>query len=156
MPWLGVANMRNTALMVAADHQREDMLETLLQKKPVNSFNINARNKAGKTALFVATEKSHERVVEWLFIYAKADPGIKDNEGKLALDIARGVLEKCDQLGFDSVFPSYVTKGMCSYYDPMTKSVRCRKDSITMWWKYMETVRVLEGRPKPPTHEREI
>lgn len=75
----------DTALKIASARGHEDIVKLLLR---VPGININAQDIDGETALMRAVFWSNKTMVT-LLLNAGADPNIKNNEGKTALDQAR-------------------------------------------------------------------
>lgn len=78
----------NTALITAADHNKEEVVRLLVN----NGANINIQNEAGETALMIAAEEGSIDIVCFL-LDAEADPNIRDRKGQTAL-------EKAEEAGY--------------------------------------------------------
>jgi len=70
----------NTALMIAADHGCEDMVEDLLEKKA----KTNLKDKLGQTALSYACFSGHFKIVQVL-LEAKASTNLASTDGQTPL-----------------------------------------------------------------------
>ena len=65
----------------------------LLQFLEWQKHNVNARNNAGETPLYLAITHRNVKAVEWL-LDAKADPRIPDKNGTTCLQAARAMVTK--------------------------------------------------------------
>ena len=74
------SNTGTTALMYAAQHGHEAVVQALLAKKA----NPDAKNSKGNTALMRAAQRGHAAVVEALLAKG-ADPNEQDSDGATAL-----------------------------------------------------------------------
>ena len=78
-------HQNTTPLGAAAWNGHLNVVKELIQNWRVD---INSQNQFGSTPLHVATEYNHTDVIEFL-LQSGADPSIKDNDGKVALDYAK-------------------------------------------------------------------
>ncbi len=73
-----------TALMLAASHGRQDMVELLTAA----GADVNVRDEDGSTALMCAAEHGHMEVVKFLLQQGETNVLAKDNDGLTALAVA--------------------------------------------------------------------
>lgn len=79
------SDSQSTALLDALSGKNENIVKLLLQMPGIN---VNAQNNQGDTALIYAVEMQNKRFVQ-LLLESGADPKIKNEESKTALDLAK-------------------------------------------------------------------
>lgn len=78
-----------TALHLAASFRESDVAARICDRLIANGAELNAKQIGGQTPLHHAVSKGAAQVVETL-VLAGADPFLKDDQGKSAMDFAQG------------------------------------------------------------------
>ena len=105
---------RATPLHLATLYINDETAARIVDRLIANGAELNAPQNGGQTALHHAVARGSKPVVETL-IHAGADPMLKDNQGRCAMDLSTG----------DSAMPRYAPK--CT----RVLEVRCARDLET-------------------------
>ena len=90
---------RIRALVMAADHQRVDVIDQLIQAgTPVDAIDAEF----GRQALRLAAQNGRPASVRRLLAHG-ADPNVRDEQGRTALDLCRPQHRYLDSPGHDEV-----------------------------------------------------
>lgn len=78
-----------TALHLAAAHREDKVAARICDRLIANGAELNAKQIGGQTPLHHAVARGSEALIETL-ILAGADPFLKDDQGRSAMDVAQG------------------------------------------------------------------